>query len=140
MIQPSTATSPSPALRVNMTETPSDLIDAAYDRYVRGNGQRKSIEVWKFNRQIPKAAAGKLLRIQASSPFLLRWTSDEWQQAIDTRSRSTAVGIDFVDIPLPAQKALLRFAFLWVEEDRWEGGDYKIEVQALTAEQVRRVA
>ena len=33
-----------------------DLIEAAYDRYVRGGSERHTIEVWKFNRQVPTAA------------------------------------------------------------------------------------
>jgi glucoamylase len=107
-----------------------DLIDAAYDRYVAGNEERNAIEVWKFNRQVPAAAAGTLLRVQADSPFLLHWTSDEWQHSTDTRSRATGVGIEFVDILLPGQKAPIRFTFLWVEKNRWEGKDYKVEIQA----------
>ena len=42
--------------------------------------------------------AGTRLRIQASSPFLLHWTEDEWQNSTDMRSSSTAVGIEFVDL------------------------------------------
>lgn len=82
-----------------------DLIEPAYDRYVRGKGKRKAIEVWKFNRQVRTVAAGVLLRIQADSPFLLHWTNDEWQHPIDTRSIATGIGIDFVDIPLPHENA-----------------------------------
>jgi glucoamylase len=117
-----------------------DLIEAAYDRYVRGGGERKPIEVWKFNRQVHTAAAGMLLRIQAGSPFLLHWTNDEWQHSTDTRSTPTAIGIDFVDIPLRDQRAPIRFTFLWVEEDRWQGADYKIEVRARGTEHVRKAA
>jgi glucoamylase len=114
-----------------------DLIDAVYDRYVAGDGKRNTIEVWKLNRQVPEAAAGTLLRIQASSPFLLHWTSDEWQHSTDTQSRATGVGIEFVDILLPQQKAPIRFTFLWVEENCWEGKDYKVEIQARAETQVR---
>ncbi|HKQ72122.1 MAG TPA: glycoside hydrolase family 15 protein [Blastocatellia bacterium] len=109
-----------------------DLIDAAYNRYVAGAGKRDAIEVWKFNHQAPAAAAGALLRIQANSPFLLHWTSDEWLHSTDTRSRSTGVGIEFVDILLPQQNAPIRFTFLWVEDNRWEGNDYKVEIQSKT--------
>ena len=112
-----------------------DLIEPAYDRYVRGKGQRKAIEVWKVNRQVRTVTAGALLRIQADSPFLLHWTNDEWQHPIDTRSKATGIGIDFVDIPLPHENAEpIRFTFLWLEENRWEGEDYTIEVQASKAE------
>jgi glucoamylase len=117
-----------------------DLIEAAYDRYVRRRVERKAIEVWKFNRRIQAAPGGTLLRIQASSPFLLHWTNDEWHNATDTRSRATAIGIDYVDIPLRDQKASIRFTFLWVDENRWEGTDYRVEVQARGTEQVRKAA
>ena len=107
-----------------------DLIDAAYDRYVRGSGERKPIEVWKFNRQIRSAVAGTLLRIQANSRFLLHWTKDEWQHSADTPSTATGIGVEFVDIPVPQERAPVRFTFLWEDENRWEGKDYEVQVQA----------
>jgi hypothetical protein len=59
---------------------------------------------------------------------MLHWTSDEWRQSTETRSRATGVGIDFVDILLPRQNAPIRFTFLWMENNRWEGKDYKVEI------------
>jgi glucoamylase len=103
------------------------LIEASYDRYVCGGRQRQAFEIWKFNRQVPVAPAGTRLRIQATSPFLLHWTSDEWQHSTDTRSKSTALGIDFVDLQLPEFKGQIRFTFLWLDENRWEGKDYTVE-------------
>ena len=100
-----------------------DRIDAAYDRYVAGSFERNAIEVWKFNRQVQMVPAGTLLRIQANSPFLLHWTSDEWQTSTDTRSTATTLGIDFADIQVPHQDRPIRFTFLWTEENRWEGKD-----------------
>jgi glucoamylase len=117
-----------------------DLIEAVFERYVRGGMERQPIEVWKFNRQVPTAATGTRLRIQANSPFLLHWTSDEWQHATDTRSRSTAVGVEFVDLPLPEQKAPIRFTFLWLDDNRWEGKDYTVEVQGRADSRVRKAA
>jgi glucoamylase len=107
-----------------------DLIEPAYDRYVRRDRQNSAIEVWKFNRQVPAIAMGTRLRIQASSPFLLHWTIDEWLHSSDTRSTDTSVDIEFVDLPLPEQETTIRFTFLWVDENRWEGKDYKIELYA----------
>ena len=71
-------------------------------------------------------AGDTLLRVQVGSPFLLRWTSDEWQHVTDARSSTTGLGIEFADILLPRQAAPMRFTFLWVEENRWEGKDYKV--------------
>ena len=107
-----------------------DLIEAVYDRYVRGHGQRDPMEVWKFNRQVPAIEIGTRLRIQADSPFLLHWTTDEWLHSTDTRSTATGVDIEFVDLPLLDSKTTIRFTFLWLDENRWEGKDYKVELQA----------
>jgi glucoamylase len=107
-----------------------DLIEAAYDRYVSNRQERDAVEVWKSNRQVPAVAPGTRLRIQASSPFLLHWTRDEWQHPVDTRSTPTSVGIEFVDLPIPRQEQRMpiRFTFLWLDESRWEGKDYKVEL------------
>ena len=98
---------------------------------MKGNGDRKPVEVWKFNRQVPVVAAGALLRIQAGAPFLLRWTNDEWQHAADMKSNATEIGIHFVDISVcEEQRSPIRFTFLWTAEHRWEGRDYLVKVEA----------
>jgi hypothetical protein len=76
-----------------------DVIEAAYDRYVRGRREHSANEVWKLNRQISRVTAGTRLRIQAGSPFLLHWTTDEWLHYTDTQSTATNLDIDFVDVP-----------------------------------------
>jgi len=116
-----------------------DLVEPAYNRYVRRNGERQAIEVWKSNRQVQTVRAGTLLRIQASSPFLLHWTGDEWQHSIDARSQFTAIGVEFVDISLPEQqKEPIQFTFFWFEENRWEGNDYMVNVRERDASAHRR--
>jgi len=105
-----------------------DRIEAAYDRYVVGSLERHPIEVWKFIRQVQKVPAGTLLRVQADKPFLLHWTNDNWQSSTDTRSTATTLGIDFVDVQVSQLDGLIRFAFLWTEENRWEGKDYEVKI------------
>ena len=112
-----------------------DRIDPVYERYVRGKRERRAIEVWKFNRQVRTVVAGTLLRIQANSPFLLHWTSDEWQHSTDMLSGSTGLDIDYVDIQMPGAATSVKFTFLWLEEDRWENKDYMIEVQVTDAQE-----
>ncbi len=109
-----------------------DLVEPVFERYVRG-AERQPMEVWKFNRQAATATAGARLRIQADSRFLLHWTTDEWQHSTDTPSRSTAVGIEFVDLLLPLCAGPLRFTFLWLDDHRWEGKDYTVQVLARAA-------
>ena len=106
-----------------------ELVEPVYERYVRGNGERRSIEVWKLNHQVQAVSPGMLLRIQADCRFLLHWTSDDWQHSVDTRSQGTAIGIEFVDVPVHEnQKDRIRFTFLWIQENRWEGKDYTVNV------------
>src|SRR5207253_3108135 len=107
-----------------------------YDRYVRGNREHRPIEVWKFNRQVPRIAIGTRLRIQADLPFLLHWTIDEWMHSTDMQSRSTNLGIEFVDLPLPEQETTIRFTFFWVNDSRWGGKDYEVELHAHAHSQV----
>jgi glucoamylase len=107
-----------------------DLIEAAYDRYVGNRRKHVPIEIWKFNRQVAKIALDTQLRIQADPPFMLHWTTDDWQHSTDTQSTSTRAGIDFVDLPLPDRETTIRFTFFWVDENRWEGKDYAIELQS----------
>lgn len=76
--------------------------------------ERREIEIWKFNRQVQTVTGGTLLRIHST----------------DTPSNATGVGIDYVDIPLPVEQGSVKFTFLWLEEERWEGRDYLVEVQA----------
>jgi glucoamylase len=113
-----------------------ELVEPVHDRYVRHKGERKAIEVWKFNRQVQMVEAGTILRMQATSPFLVRWTTDDWQHSADTPSRTTAMGIDYADIAAPNRSISLTFTFLWVDEDRWEGKEYNVLVR--TAAQRRR--
>jgi len=108
----------------------SELIEPVYDRYVRDNRERAPIEIWKSNRQITAVSSGTRLRIQACSPFLLHWTTDEWAQYTDTRSTGTSLGIEFVDLTVPEESSAIRFTFLWIKENRWEGKDYEIEAHS----------
>ncbi len=106
-----------------------DLIEDVQERY-RDRGRRTLLEVWKPNRRIHEVPPGARLRIFGHKPFLLHWCLGDWDAASDTRSNPTAVGIDFVDIDVRAeQRAPIRFTFFWIEDQRWEGRDYAVEVK-----------
>jgi hypothetical protein len=39
-------------------------------------------------------------------------------------------GIQFVDIPIPVtQRVPIRFTFFWLDDQRWEGADYVMQVK-----------
>ncbi len=107
-----------------------DRIPEVADRYL---GDRKScqpLEIWKFNWQTPRVKKGATLRIQALAPFRLHWSGDEWNTSQDTPSTSTALGLDFVDIPVPpSQAAPIRFTFFWTAGNQWEGRDFAVNAE-----------
>jgi len=98
------------------------------ERYCSGK-PRRVIEVWKMNRQVCNVPAGALLRIQASSPFTLRWSVDEWNTPHDSTSTPTSLGVEYVDIEVPStQSAPLRFTFYWPQDRNWQGKEYQVEI------------
>jgi glucoamylase len=116
-------------LRSVWDEAVFDRIPAVAERYVNGKG-RKDLEIWKLNRQARTVAAGETLRIQAASPFRLRWTLDEWASAKDSAALATAIGVHYLDLPIPrGQRAPVRFTFYWTDRDRWEGRDFAVEIK-----------
>jgi len=109
-----------------------DRIDSVAQRYCNDT-PRPVIEIWKMNRQVRKVPGGALLRVQASSPFVLHWSDDEWRTVRDTSSTSTSLGVEYVDIQLDAaQSAPLRFTFNWPLDHQWQGVDYAVEVEPTT--------
>ncbi len=105
-----------------------DLVDSVAERYCNDK-PRPVIEVWKMNRQVKCISAGGLLRLVASSPFLLHWTDDEWTTKRDTSSTPTSIGIEYADVRVaPSQTAPIRFTFYWPQQSQWQGTDYQVEV------------
>ncbi len=109
-----------------------DLIDPVAERYRKPAAERQShkIEIWKMNRQVRSIEAGRLLRVQASSPFVLRWSADEWQTTHDTNSTPTSLGIEYVDVQMAlTQNSPLRFTFFWPQDNQWQGANFEVEVK-----------
>src|SRR5271166_4387647 len=105
-----------------------DLVEPVAKRY-RNDNPRPVIEIWKINRQVRAVPAGGLLRVQASSRFVLHWSDDEWTTAQDTPSTPTSVGVEFVDLQVAAmQVAPLVFTFYWPLDGNWQGVDYHVQV------------
>jgi glucoamylase len=105
-----------------------DLIEPVALRY-RNHNPRPVIEVWKINRQVRSVSAGGLLRVQASSQFVLHWSTDGWKTVQDTPSTPTAVGVEFADIQVAATQATpIVFTFYWPLDGNWQGVDYHVEI------------
>jgi glucoamylase len=105
-----------------------DRIPEVAERYLSDH-PRKGYEVWSPNHHAKSAKPGDVLRIQASTPFRLRWSSDEWKTTKDAESNATKLGIEYADIPIRKnQHAPIQFTLYWIEDERWEGRNYEVRI------------
>jgi glucoamylase len=89
-----------------------DVIDPVRARYA-GRTPRDLIplEIWSRNRPIQSIPRGCRLRVVAGARFMLRWTSNEWQDQCEAVSIGTRLGVWFVDVPASSSSTLrLRLA------------------------------
>jgi len=106
-----------------------DFIPEVANRYLSDRRECQPLEIWKPNRQVCAVNTEMTLRVQSPAPFRLRWSGDDWQTVEETPSTPTALGIEFVDIPIRStQRAPIRFTFFWTASSRWEGRDYEVAV------------
>jgi glucoamylase len=104
-----------------------DFIPEVADRYQKRRDNM--LEIWKPNRQSRSVGRGDTLRVQAPGAFALVWSRDEWENTAETISIPTRVGVEYVDIPIPAnQQSPIRFTFRWAVRDQWAGEDYRVDV------------
>jgi glucoamylase len=107
-----------------------DFIPEVAERYLVNRSSCKSLEVWKFNRQVSKVKTGQILRINALALFQLHWSPDNWQTIIDTPATLTKLGISFVDIPIgDRQQGAVKFTFFWIESNNWEQLNYTVLIE-----------
>jgi glucoamylase len=106
-----------------------DLIPEVAGHFRTGR-RRAKLEVWKLNRQVSTIAPGLTLRVVNKNPFMLHWSLDDWATCTDTEAKSTAIGLHYVDLPIPrSQRAPVKFTFRWLEQNCWEGRDFEVAVQ-----------
>ena len=98
--------------------------------------QRRAIYwSWRNNNKCRKMPAGKTLRIELLTPGIVHASLDNWQTVEDIRTHDTGLGIHVADLPtasLDAGRSVL-FTFFWPQDNRWEGTDFEVNIQAESA-------
>jgi glucoamylase len=109
-----------------------DLIPIVEKRYAQGNHPPSHIEVFKvLRRQIRSVPAGKTLRITSANRFLVRWSADEWATQQDIESTRLGYLGSYADLPTAKdQTGSLSFTLYWPDEDRWEGKNFEVALEA----------
>lgn len=111
-----------------------DRIDVVEKRYGSSRGKGKTslckIDVFKMRRPIRSIESGKTLRITAQQPFRVVWTADDWQTKQTAESANMGFAGNFADLPPTGkgQSGKLSFTLFWVEENRWEGRNFDVEI------------
>jgi glucoamylase len=87
---------------------------------------------WRVNNKTRTVPQNQTLRLNLLSPARVHWSIDGWKTAHDTDTRDTGLGLYALDLPtasLPVGAQVV-FTFYWPVEDRWEGKDYTVTVEA----------
>ncbi|HKD69556.1 MAG TPA: glycoside hydrolase family 15 protein [Candidatus Binataceae bacterium] len=106
-----------------------DLIPEVASHFRTGR-RGSAIEVWKFNRQVRAVPPGTTLRVLAAKAFMLHWCLGDWSSVSDADSKSTVIGLHYVDIAIAkSQRAPVKFTFRWMDENRWEGRDFEVAMK-----------
>jgi glucoamylase len=87
---------------------------------------------WRFKAQIQELPKGLTLRIETSAATTVHWSIDGWENAKDTHSCDSGIGLFVTDLPtksLPIDTRIV-FTFHWCHADRWEKKDFSVVVAA----------
>jgi glucoamylase len=87
---------------------------------------------WRPNNKTRAVPRGKTLRIVLLSPAMVHWSIDGWKSAHDTDTRDTGLGVHTLDLPTASLQVggEVVFTFYSPAEQRWEGTDYSVAVEA----------
>jgi glucoamylase len=100
-------------------------------RYVVEHTRTKYF-AWHYNNKCRTIPAGKELRLALLSPAIVHWSVDRWQNAQDTKTIDTGLGIHAADLSTSALApgSEIFFTLYWVQEQRWEGSNVSILVES----------
>jgi glucoamylase len=107
-----------------------DRVEPAHERYVRAPHPH-SHEMWTLRHQTRRIPTGKTLRLVLPAPVTCRWTADVWATQTDAAAIESGLpGLWHMDLPtveLPAG-SVIEWTFHWLEDDRWEGCNFRAEI------------
>ena len=106
-----------------------DMPPQTVQRYIKDRVVSNRM-IWRLNYKCGNIPVGTVLRIELQQPGSVHWSSDFWKTINDSAARDTGLGVYLVDLPsgglLPGE--VLVFTIHWLEEDRWEGSDFAINI------------
>ena len=104
-----------------------DQIPAVVEHFSKP--RESKFEFWKQRRHLERIEAGKTLRIITANRFRVDYTLNGWADVEHKEATGVLQSGYFADIPVPAeQTAPVSFTLYWLDEQRWEGRNYDVQV------------
>jgi len=108
---------------------PAELLDVVEARY--GGAWKGAARLhWRATSPFRSLPAGRALLIEATEPFVLHSSYDDWKIPADRRSEPTCFGfhgVEFTAGQLEGERDL-KFTFYFPERDTWRGVDFEISI------------
>jgi glucoamylase len=107
-----------------------DMPDQPYERYVRQKITARHA-IWSAANKTRVMRAGRTLRVQTTRAAMVHWSRDGWSTWHDTTARAAGtLGVWIADLDTSelSSGAAVDFTLYYPEEQRWEGQDYRINV------------
>lgn len=94
--------------------------------------RRSTLQLWKREAHGDAMPAGRVLRVELSTPARVRFSTDGWATTQDLETRDTGFGIHLADLPTASlhEGDTVRFTFFLLESARWEGADFAVAVRS----------
>ena len=112
-------------------KAPVDRPRATWERY---GGKRPEISwvLWRHRHKLRFLPEGKELRFVFEGEALIHWGIDGWSNPVDSPTRPLGLGFYGTALSVGSLRRgqHIDFTFFWLEERRWEGLDYRMEVGA----------
>lgn len=105
-----------------------DVPDHTRKRYLEDQISSDLI-IWRKDLPVHRIPAGKILRLETISAARVRWSSDDWRDIKEEPTKDMGLGLHYLDLETNQQmKDGITFTFFWLEEERWEGTDFKVQI------------
>jgi glucoamylase len=108
-----------------------DMPPQGVERYIKGKTS-SPLRIWRFNNKIRSIPAGKVLRVELSTPGVVHWSSDNWLTVQDHKTGENALSVHLVDLPVAKLEpgSTIVFTFFWPDAMRWENVDFSVGIDA----------
>jgi glucoamylase len=107
-----------------------DMPSQTAKRYSLGE-KPSDYTIWAFNHKIRKITHGNTLRMFLPAQARVCWSADEWDTKKEHDTHDSTLGVHVVDLPTRRLKTdcTICFTIYWLDEERWEGTDYAVEIR-----------